>query len=467
VIDDSGVILAIASGGGRSARGIVRVSGAEAFAAVGSLVELEAGDAEEAAWRRGARRGVLRLDDRELACVCVMFPGPGSYTGEDAVEIQVPGHPVLLERVMDALLASAAGRGLEVRRATAGEFTARAFVHGRIGLTEAEGVAATIAARSDAELRAARHLAEGDLARLARGLGDEGAALLALVEAGIDFTDQEDVVPIPAETLRPRLDVLERTLADCLDRAVGRERIEAIPWVVLTGPPNTGKSTLFNALLHRTRAVVSPVAGTTRDVLAEPLAIDTDHGPAEVMLVDLAGDDEGPMPLEAAMRRHAREALDRAELIMACDDGGGCGDEAPGDRAAIVRVRTKIDLEPHGDAAPADADADAAIRVSVHTGEGVDRLRREIAARLGDRAVSLAADALVLGARHEAALRAARAGVHEAIALVPAGVTGPLAAPELIAAALRAALDALADLAGDVTPDDVLGRIFSSFCVGK
>src|SRR5690606_37577895 len=140
---------------------------------------------------------------------------------------------------------------------------------------------------------------------------------------GIDFTDQEDVVAIAPADLHDRLTHLEQQLRTQLDRAVGMERLEAIPWVVLTGPPNAGKSTLFNALLGRERAVVSDVAGTTRDVLTEPLHISTEHGDAEVMLVDLAGlEHVDPLAdaetLEPQMQRAAREAASRAELVLAC-----------------------------------------------------------------------------------------------------------------------------------------------------
>jgi tRNA modification GTPase len=505
-MDTSATILAVASPPGRSLRGIVRISGAQTF----ELLEphIEVGTAQTGVARasdslpleghdrprankfalatraRVAHRARLRVRDLDLPCLAVVFASPGSYTGEDAVEIQLPGNPVLLERVVDDLIESGRDRGLESRRAEAGEFTARAFLSGKMSLTQAEGVAAIIAAQSDAQLRAGRLLAGGALGGLARTLADEVAGALALVEAGIDFTDQEDVVAIGPRELHERLVPLRERIQKVLVRSVGSEQLEALPWVVLTGEPNTGKSTLFNALLGRTRAVVSEIAGTTRDVLAEPMSIDTSHGPAEVMLVDLAGADTAESDLNRQMQAAARRTIERADLVLRCVPAGGTHSEI-GAAGRVVRgtrdsrthdslrslcmppddgrliVRTKADLE-------IDSESGAGLRVSAHTGDGLDVLRAAIARRLADRAVSLAADAMALQPRHEAALRSAARNLTEAIALVDwSSGERHLPRPELVAATLRAALDDLGRLAGNVTPDDVLGRIFSTFCVGK
>lgn len=455
-MDTSDVIIAIASPPGRSARGIVRLSGANLEPLIQSLLSDRAG--VPMTNTRAARAACLRLSEaRRLPVLTLMFPGPRSYTGEDVLELQPPGHPVLLERVVDCFIKTGKSIGISIRRAEGGEFTARAFFHGRIGLTEAEGVAATIAARSDAELRAAGMLRNGSLGRLAHELADELATALALVEAGIDFTDEEDVVAIAPDDLYDRLISLRNRITHTLDRSVGMEQLEAIPWVVLTGPTNAGKSTLFNALLDRTRAVVSDRAGTTRDVLMEPLTIRVGGRPCEVMLVDLAGADDAPSTINQLMQEAANDARARAELVLYCAPA----DEPPPKHLAAdaMLLRTKADR---------GSPDDVGLAVSAMTGEGVAEVRERIAGRIADRAVALAGDILALGPRHEAAMQSAAENLAEAAALTePMRGDRSLHDPELIASSMRAALNDLAALAGDITPDDVLGRVFSTFCVGK
>lgn len=299
-------IVAVASPPGRSARGIVRVSGPGAAAIASSLTARVASEVPIAGRLDPAqrvsdfkRRAVHRVRLDALgglpAWLC-WFPATASYTGEDAFELQAPGNPLLLERIVQRILQCQPVNGSDpsptgrVRRAEAGEFTARAFFNGRLTLTEAEGVAMTIAAASDAELRAARMLTGGRLHARAAELADQLAVALALVEAGIDFTDQEDVVPIDAGDLRVRVREILNAIDDLLNRSVGAEQISALPRVVLVGPPNAGKSTLFNRLLGRERAVVSAVSGTTRDVLVEPMHLEPGNPLSpEIMLIDIAG----------------------------------------------------------------------------------------------------------------------------------------------------------------------------------
>ncbi len=430
-MDTTAVILAVASPPGRSLRGIVRASGPACVA----LLEphLECADRS-----RGARPARLLADGLDLACLALFSPAPRSYTGEASVELQLPGSPPLLDRVIEAVLASGRQRGIAARRAEPGEFTARAYLNGRMSLTEAAGIAATIAARSDAQLRAAGLRSQGRLAKMAHELAESLAQSLALVEAGIDFTDQDDVVAIAPGVLYTHLVSTRNRVDAVLKRSVGTEQLEAIPWVVLAGAANAGKSTLFNALLGHRRAVVSDVPGTTRDVLTEPLTIDTPHGAAEVMLVDLAGAVGTPTDLDRQMQAAANRAINRADLVIRCGRGGmPAPDEIP------VDVKSLTDAQ-------------------------LDDLRGTIATRLADRAVSLSADALALLPRHEAALRSAQRNLRDTLDLVePARGERSLPQPELVAAGLRMALDDLAGLAGDVTPDDILGRIFATFCVGK
>ena len=445
-MDSASVILAVGSPPGRSRRGLVRASGLGVFDIFDQLAS------EPLVRSRGV--APIRLDVRglNLPALLIGCPGPASYTGEDVVELQLPGQPQLLERVIDAAVAAGEALGIPVRRAEAGEFTSRAWHSGRVSLTEAEGVAALIAARSDAELRAAGLLKSGRLGAVAIESSDRIAGMLALVEAGIDFTDEEDVVAIEPAELTRRLSIECDELQHLLDHAVGMDVLQAIPVVVLCGPPNAGKSTLFNALLSDQRAVVADVAGTTRDAIAEPLQIDS-RG-AEVLLVDVAGlQDESGTYIEQRMQSMARSFMDQADVLIHCLPSTGDATWLDGPR--VMRVRTKHDLNSACD--------DGDIHVSALCGLGLESLRECIAERTSEQASHLGADALALQPRHEAALREALSCLHDAAAVVDAAPTSS----ELIATHLRTSLDAMSILSGVIAPDDVLGRVFASFCIGK
>ena len=387
------------------------------------------------------------------------FAAPRTYTGQDLAEIQCPGNPALLQRIVQRTIDCGA------RPAEGGEFTFRAFAAGKMDLTQAEGVAATISAVSDGQLRAARVLREGKLAGLAEQLVEQLGDLLALVEAGIDFTDQEDVVPIGPVALGEQLAAVGDQLATLLGRSRPWSALEALPRVVLAGAASTGKSTLFNALLGRCRAVIDEAPGTTRDVLAEPLTLHDRHGAAlEMMLVDTAGLDTSHGPLDRRAHDSARRALQAADLVLHLDDGRRHGPFAvpdPPPTTAVLRVRSKADL-------PEPTAPDGAIRVSGLSGDGLEALRRAMLEKIHARTASVSSQMLALQPRHEAALRHARDHLERARNLVADQGTGTfLQNIELVAASLRAALDELAGLGGRLTADDVIGRVFSRFCVGK
>ena len=446
MVDTASVILAVGSPPGHSGRGMIRASGKGVFELIDAIAT--------AVVPRTRGIGAIRLSEAGLGLPALLLrcPGPASYTGEDVIELQLPGHPVLLERIIDHAIAAGAELGVPTRRAEAGEFTARAWYSGRLSLTEAEGVAAVIAARSDAELRAAGLLKTGRLGTVAAASADRIAGLLALVEAGIDFTDEEDVVAIEPRELIHRVTDECDLLQELLDRSVGMEVLQSLPMVVLCGPPNAGKSTLFNALLRDRRAVVAELAGTTRDAIIEPMAID-DRG-AEVLLVDAAGiDADGGTVIGRRMQEMTRSVMQDADVLLHCIPADGV--DAWIDDPRVVRVRTKHDLQ-------ADA-MDADVHVSALNAHGLERLRDTIAERTLDRIVHVSADAVALQPRHEAALRDAMATLRECIVMAQSRPD----AVELVAMHLRSALDVMAILAGTIAPDEVLGRVFASFCIGK
>jgi len=436
-LSQSATIAAVSSPPGRSARGLLRLSGPNAFAALDAVLAEPCSAAPH-------HLVPVRLADPPLPALAVRSAQPRSYTGEDSAELQLPGHPALLERV----LAQFTGQ-TGVRLAEPGEFTFRAYLNGKLDLTAAEGVAATIAAVSDGQLAAAAHLAQGELAGFARTQVDAIGRLLALTEAGIDFVDQEDVVPIAPADLAAGIDDASDAIAALRARSRSWGAVEALPRVVLAGPPSAGKSTLFNALLGRNRAVVDARPGTTRDALEEPLLL---PGAGEVLLIDLAGlGDRAIGALDAAAQTRARDQLARADLLLTFDDT----------RYDSPAPRLRLHARPDRGPVP-----DGALAVDAHHGLGLDTLRQALTDRLADRAVSVAADTLALQPRHEAALSAAAEALGDARQHVDPAAPA-LAEVELAAAGLRDALDALAGLGGELTPDDVIGKVFATFCVGK
>lgn len=462
-------IVAIATGFERSRRAMIRLSGPESFEAVGSLLD----GAPVMERVRGIRHAAVRIPREDepgkpagcLGVIVATFPAPGSYTGEDACEIQLPGNPLLVRRVVDLLLSR---DGL--RSADPGEFSARAFLNGRMSAEQAEGVRAMIGARSASEHEAARHLLSGETGSVYRAIADELATALALVEAGIDFTEEEDVVAIGPDDLIERLSAQRERVASLLGPEPSRQQETGLPRVVLAGVPNAGKSTLFNALLGRERAIVSETRGTTRDAIAEDTEIvarsESPWGVSECTLVDLAGlDDElaSSSALEHLGQTASWSEIERADVVVLCDPNADFTLSArmPGAKP-VLRVRTKADL--------LSDRTSAGLAVSAVDGRNLGALRRAIADALDEsaRAASPNDASEALLPRHRLAMRQTLSALDDAIATA-AHSAGQrhLAEVELVAGALRDALDGIGSIAGRISPDDVIGRVFATFCVGK
>ncbi len=458
-------IAAVATGWTRSDRAIIRLSGPGTHALCEhffSSIPSTGGTIVQTSFRL--------TDSRLLPCLLVRFDAPRSYTGQDSAEIIVPGNPLLVERVVARLLAQPG-----VREAQPGEFSARAYLNGRMTIAQAEGVAALIAAGTEDQLAAASALMSGRTGERHRAWADRAATLLALVESGIDFTDQDDVVPIAPALLATKLDALIAELHAELGSTSGAERAPGLPRVALVGPPNAGKSTLFNALLGRRRAMVSPVAGTTRDAIVETLDLSRDvSGGASVELVDLAGLDASIVTTSARVDLHAqqqaRDELQRADVLVLCDPLGRFGFDAivPAGRA-VLRVRTKADLPLVDIASESNQGADGTpvprneIGVCALDGWNLSILRRAIAdasSRCGD------SRGVWMLPRHRRALSAACDGLSAARAAMSPDAPS-LAHPELIAGDLRLALKYLGELVAEISLDDIIARVFATFCVGK
>lgn len=421
-------IFALSSGSPPAAIAVVRVSGPRAGAALAALAG-ELPEPRVASYRalRVSRGTVL---DRALV---LWFPGPRTATGEDLAELHLHGGRAVVAAVEAALA------GLpELRRATPGEFTRRAFANGRIDLAEAEGLADLLSAETELQRRSAIAMAGGAFSRQVEDWRERVLRASAAVEAVLDFGDEDDVSELPPD-FAISLDALAAELSEWLARPRAEVLREGFR-VVLAGPPNAGKSTLFNALVEDEAAITTPLAGTTRDVLTRAVAI----GGVPFVFADTAGlRDESGDEIEVIGIARARAALDRADLVLWLGLDGE-GPEGSWEIAAQCdRAEATVKRAPRH-------------RVSAVTGEGLDALRRDLVEtaagampRPGDAALNQRQYALL--AQAEAALRDARRESD----------------PLLVAEALRLVRVAFDSLVGRATTEDMLDALFGRFCIGK
>lgn len=427
-------IYALSSGRVPSGVAVIRISGPQAGPALAAL----AGGLPVP--RRAELRNIRRPSDTLLLDrgLVLWFPAPCSETGEDLAELQVHGGAAIIRGIFDSLAEQ------NLRLARPGEFNRRAFLNGKLDLTEVEGLADLIAAETEMQLRQAIGQARGDLFSRAgewqRALTD----LRAEIEARLDFSDEGDVPEALAARFWVDIATLREDMAAALAGAESGARMREGFRVAILGRPNAGKSSLLNALARRDVAIVTEEAGTTRDVLEVPL----DLGGYPVLLFDTAGLREAASTAEREGVRRARLTAERADLILWLDDCTAPADALPPMPAAPVwRISTKIDLDPGA--------AGSELAVSVTTGEGLESLIRRIESAAQS---SLGGTvALVTRQRQKETIEAALATLHE--------VDG--AAAEIAADLLRAASDAIGRLVGRVDVEDVLDRLFGEFCVGK
>jgi tRNA modification GTPase len=433
-------IFALSSGRPPSAIAIVRVSGP----AAGAALELLAG---KISTPRVASRALLRdiggqpIDD----AVVLWFPGPASATGEDVAEFHVHGGRAVLAALFAALSSIE-----HVRAADPGEFTRRAFENGKLDLTEAEGLDDLIHADTDRQRRQALRQLKGLLGDKARTWRAQIIEASALIEAGIDFSDEGDV---PAELIAPALAKIKALLGEITEvlAAQGRtERLRDGLVVAIAGPPNVGKSTLMNQLARREVAIVSPHAGTTRDIIE--VQLDLDGYP--VTVIDTAGIRETDDPVEQEGVRRARARAAEADLVLWLSDADGAKPSSEDD-APIWVVRNKIDL----DSTNAPSQSESMFAISAIRGDGFGEL---IAALVGyaQEFFGSAEAGLVGRQRQRDLLQQAAASLQRSIGVIGKG-------EELAAEDLRSAAYALGRLLGQVDVEDVLDVIFREFCIGK
>jgi tRNA modification GTPase len=439
-------IFALATAPGRAAVAVIRVSGPDAGSALRALA------GRLPAPRRAAMRRLRGADRQTLDEALVLWlPGPGSYTGEDVAELQVHGGAAVIAGVTQALLA------LGLRLAEPGEFTRRAFEAGRLDLDQAEGVADLIDAETDAQARQALAQLGGALGRRYEDWRETLTHALAYVEAAVDFPDEEVPADVAGRAL-PLVASLTRDLEAALADAGRGERVRDGYRVALIGAPNAGKSALFNALLGRDAAIVTPTAGTTRDVIEAPMVL----AGYKVILADMAGLRASDDVIETEGVRRARAWAEDAALRIWVVDGAandGAWREAtdlvrPGDLLAI----NKADLAPGGDWAAVAAKELQRIEVAATSCE-VEPLRAALSARvIAD--LTGADFPAVTRARHEMLLSEALERLRQVDAAA-------LETPELAAEDLRLAARAMERITGRIGAEDVLDVVFGAFCIGK
>lgn len=478
-LDDT--ICGVATPFGEGGIGVIRVSGKDALSITRKLVRLRSKRSLETVNSHHmylADIVVSKLDENGMSseeiideAMVVAMKGPRSFTGEDVVEIHAHGGPLILQSICQALV------GNQARLAEPGEFTKRAFLNGRLDLTQAEAVLDTIKASTEKSLKAAQCQLRGGLKQKVDHLRDRLIKILAHLEAGLDFVE-EDITFIQAQEIREGLQAVENEVTQLIESyQEGRILRDGIR-IAIIGRPNVGKSSLLNALLNADRAIVSSTPGTTRDIIDEVLNI---RG-IPVRLIDTAGFRETPDSIEEEGIRRTREAVDQADLLLVVLDGSErlldadrqIIQEYLGQRLLILLnkcdLRPQVSLEkiqdewrPKGlkESHPDQHDFEV-IRISAKQGIGLESLRDTIGGIFLRKDFEVGNSGLVTQLRHKEALRQALESIEKALQSVDESLSG-----EFIALDIRGSLDSLGQITGTISQEDILDKIFKDFCIGK
>jgi tRNA modification GTPase len=446
-VDDT--IVAVATPPGMGALALVRLSGPRAYGIAQKHIEPWPSEPRSVQLSKVHDRGEVL--DQSLV---TLFPGPNSFTGDDTVEISTHGGYLVPASIVAALISSGARQGLP------GEFTRRAVLNGKLDILQAEAIGDLIDARSHAMQHAALGQLDGGLSRRLLQLREDLVGLESLIAYDIDFPEEDDG-PVPRAKIESAIAKMIVSLEALLATAPAGELIREGALVVIAGPPNAGKSSLFNSLLGRSRAIVTEIPGTTRDALEAVI----DGGKWPLRLVDTAGLRDTIDPIELLGIEVSERYLASAAVVLACAENPEGLDQTIDfvgrkSTAPVIGVRTKADLALRGE----KLDRDHLVRVSAQTGEGLQRLLdtidNTIASRYGESAPDLP---ILTRARHRQALTTALVEIRQ---FQQAWREEKLPAP-VASVHLRAAVYVLEELIGAVDVDDVLDRVFSSFCVGK
>lgn len=445
-------IAAIATPTGSSALAIIRVSGPEALPLAKLFLD-ENPKPRFATYHDYKDKTGVTVDD----VVFTFYPEKNSATGEHVLEISCHGNPYITQRILSDLLER------ECRLAEPGEFTRRSFLNGKIDLSQAEAVMDIISARSERALAAANRQLRGGLARHMKPLVDELVMAIATVEAYIDFPE-EDLPQEDKQRIKNYISaVLEGSVQLLATQRYGDLLRDGMRTVIV-GEPNAGKSSLLNRLIGKDRAIVSPQAGTTRDFLEERIIV----GPHCLRLVDTAGLNINPDPIEKLGIDKTIECIESSDIILFVIDATK---PAPKIDSRIINyiskdttlvVYNKTDLLETALPAPAINKDISSVLVSAHTGKGIDSLKAWIVSKADSMQPASQEDAVFINARHAHALSQAQSCLRDALTKLTTN-----SPTELLASDLRGALSALGEISGHIDNEQILDRLFASFCIGK
>lgn len=446
-------IVALGTPVGESALAVIRVSGPECLNLVRQCFRKKKPPQPRQVTLGAYRDRAGRILDQG---VFVFYEHGRSYTGEAMLEISLHGNPFIAQKVIEDLIE----RGC--RPAEPGEFTRKAFLNGKLDLSQAEAVADVIRARSDRALAAAQRQLGGELRREMEQLADQLLQIIAGVEAYIDFPD-EDLPPEDTEGPVREIEHLKRKLDSLIATSRYKQVLSEGIRTVLVGPPNAGKSSLLNALLGENRAIVSPEPGTTRDFISEKIII----GPYVLQIVDTAGLHESAHTLERLGMDKTLQKLEEADFFLVVVDGSLPSPTLPAkalshfqsNSTLVVENKSDLGRDPSMDAFLPDCPH---VRMSLLSGEGMEDFRGILLRTLEQDDVVPTSDRLILSARHAQALTRCRNALDEATRKIQAQE-----ATELMASDLREALDAIGEVVGKMDNEQVLDKLFSSFCIGK
>lgn len=453
-MNDLDTIAAIATPAGNGAVGIIRLSGAQALEIL-SKVWKGSTPAQDFETRRVYFGKILSLRDRSVLDQVLGFvmKAPSSYTGEAVVEVQAHGGARVLELLMGNFLLAGA------RHAEPGEFTKRAFLNGRMDLSQAEAVADLIQASSVRAVQLAERQLEGRLSDYVGQLRRELTVLRAQMEAMIDFPEDEDVQGLRYEEVIDRVDSVQARLKGLLATYEEGRLLKEGVRIAIVGKPNVGKSSLFNALLQEDRAIVHSIPGTTRDVIEEVLDLDG----LLVRFMDTAGIRSGEDTIEAEGIRRAREKLSSADLILVVFDSSRPRDREDEMVLELVEERPALFLYNKCDLSPSWEPDHPMLKISAKQGEGLDRVKSFLVAHfLRKNPSGQGAELVLTNLRHRLALQ----GGLETLERVKRASLERRSL-EFLVVDLSMAMDHLGEVTGEVTNDEILGEIFSKFCIGK